>query len=102
MTIMIGSDRHIERAVAELASGASEALKRLARVAYDARWSWSADGSATFEAVNPERWARTEFNPRRQLTETHRSTLARAAADAAIVGRGRSGQGLSRHRRRGS
>jgi len=84
---MIAGDRDIERAVAELAAGLPEPLQPLARVAYDYRWSWSADGAATFEAVNPERWTRTGFNPRRQLAETRRSTLDRAAADAAIVAR---------------
>jgi len=87
MTIMIAGDRDIERAVVELAAGLPKPLQPLARVAFDYRWSWSADGAATFEAVNPERWARTGSNPRRQLTETDRSALDRAAADTAIVGR---------------
>jgi glycogen phosphorylase len=84
---MFAGDRDLERAVAELAAALPEALEPLARIAYDYRWSWSADGPATFEAVDPERWARTGFNPRRLLTEAHRSTLARAAADAALVAR---------------
>jgi glycogen phosphorylase len=84
---MFAGDRDLERAVAELAAALPEALQPLARIAYDYRWSWSADGPATFEAVDPERWARTGFNPRRLLTEAHRSTLARAAADAALVAR---------------
>jgi starch phosphorylase len=82
---MFAGDRDLELAVAELAAGLPEALQPLARIAYDYRWSWAADGAATFEAVDPDRWARTGHNPRRLLAETRRSTLARAAADAALV-----------------
>ena len=84
---MFAGERDIERAVAELEQVLPEGLRLLARVAYDYRWSWSVDGPATFEAIDPERWARCGANPRRLLTETHRLVLDRAAADAAVVAR---------------
>jgi starch phosphorylase len=70
-----------------LAEALPEALRPLARVAYDYRWSWSADGAATFAAIDAERWGRCAGNPRRLLVEATRSTLQRAAADAALVAR---------------
>ncbi len=84
---MFAGDHDMEFAVAELAAALPEPLQPLARVAYDYRWSWSADGVACFEALDAERWARCANNPRRLLTETPRATLARAAADAAYIGR---------------
>jgi starch phosphorylase len=84
---MYAGDRDLERAVAELAAGLPEPLQPLARVAYDYRWSWAVDGAATFAAIDPERWVRSGSNPRRLLTETPRSTLARAAASDEFVGR---------------
>ena len=84
---MFPGDHDIENAVVELAAGLPEPLQPLARVAYDYRWSWSVDGAATFEAIDAERWGRIGSNPIRLLTEAPRATLARAAADAALVGR---------------
>jgi glycogen phosphorylase len=84
---MFPGDHDIDRAVADLAAGLPEPLRPLARVAYNYRWSWSAAGAATFAAIDPERWARTGCNPRRLLTETHRSMLDRAAEDAGFLGR---------------
>jgi starch phosphorylase len=86
MTIYSG-DRDLARAVVELAAALPEPLQPLARVAYDYRWSWAVDGAPTFEAIDPERWVRTGCNPLRLLTETPRSTLARAAVNTEIVGR---------------
>ncbi|MDO9195200.1 alpha-glucan family phosphorylase [Rhodoferax sp.] len=83
---MFAGDHDIERAVVELEALLPEPLRPLARIAYDYRWSWSADGAAMFESIDPDRWARTGHNPRRLLTETHPSMLERAAADAGFVG----------------
>ncbi|MEO8120055.1 MAG: DUF3417 domain-containing protein, partial [Rhodoferax sp.] len=83
---MFAGDHDIARAVLELAAMLPEPLRPLARVAYDYRWSWTADGAALFESIDPERWARAGHNPRRLLTETHRVMLERAAADASFVG----------------
>ncbi len=84
---MFPGDHDIDRAVAELAAGLPEPLRPLARIAYNYRWSWSTAGAATFEEIDPDRWARTGCNPRRLLTETHRSMLDRAAGDAGFLGR---------------
>ncbi|MDO8449605.1 MAG: alpha-glucan family phosphorylase [Rhodoferax sp.] len=83
---MFAGDHDIERAVVELEALLPEPLRPLARIAYNYRWSWSADGAAMFDAIDPDRWARTGHNPRRLLTETHPSMLERAAADAGFVG----------------
>lgn len=82
---MFAGDHDIERAVAELEENLPEPLRPLARVAYNYRWSWSTDGAAMFEAIDPERWARTGHNPRRLLTETHRAMLERAAEDTGFA-----------------
>lgn len=55
---MFPGDDDVERAVSELARMLPDALQPLARVAYDYRWSWSADGDAVFRAIDPDRWAR--------------------------------------------
>lgn len=83
---MFAGDQDIERAVMELASFLPESLRPLARVAYNYRWSWTTDGAAMFEAIDPERWVRCGRNPRRLLSETPPSMLARACADAGFVG----------------
>ena len=84
---MYAGDFDMTRAIAELAAFLPESLQPLARIAYDYRWSWSVDGAAMFEAIDPERWEHTGHNPRRLLTETHPSMLDRAAADAGFVAR---------------
>jgi len=84
---MFRGDVDIERAVADLALALPEPLRPLARVAFDYRWAWSADGAATFMALDPDRWARSGGNPRRTLTETPRARLEQAAGDAAFVAR---------------
>ena len=83
---MWAGDHDMERAVNELAQVLPEPLRALARIAYDYRWSWSKDGAAMFEAIDPPRWARTGHNPRRLLTETHPTLLASAAANSGFVG----------------
>jgi len=82
---MFPGDHDVDRAVAELAASLPEPLRPLARIAYNYRWSWSDVGAATFERIDPERWIRTGCNPRRLLTETHRSMLDRAAEDPGFV-----------------
>lgn len=84
--MMFAGDHDIERAVAELASRLPDALRPLARVAFDYRWSWAEDGPAMFESIDPERWARCGHNPRRLLTETPDSMLVRAADNAGFTG----------------
>ena len=84
---MYKGDRDLERAIAELGCELPAPLQPLARVAYDYRWSWALDGPATFDALDSERWMRSGCNPLRMLSETPHATLARAAADAALVAR---------------
>lgn len=84
---MFPGDLDVLRAVAELAAELPPALRPLARVAYNYRWAWSEDGAATFRAIDPDRWARCDANPRRLLTETDCATLERAARDPAFVAR---------------
>jgi starch phosphorylase len=83
---MFPGDHDLRRAIVELEACLPLPLRPLARVAYDFRWTWTADGAAMFESIDPDRWARAGHNPRRLLTETHPSMLARAAADAGFVG----------------
>ena len=82
---MFPGDHDLRRAIVELEACLPAPLRPLARVAYDFRWTWTADGAAMFESIDPARWARTGHNPRRLLTETHPSMLERAAADAGFV-----------------
>ena len=84
---MFAGDRDLDAAVAELAAALPQALQPLARVAFDYRWSWAADGPDTFAAIDAAHWSRCGANPRRLLTEALPSTLRRAADDAALVGR---------------
>jgi starch phosphorylase len=84
---MFAGDRDIDAAVAELAAALPHVLQPLARAAFDYRWSWSADGPATFAAIDPDHWLRCGCNPRRLLTEVSQSALRRAAGDASLVAR---------------
>lgn len=84
---MFPGDDDMADAVAELGQALPERLRPLAQVAYDYRWAWSADGAATFQAIDADAWARTGANPRRLLTETSRRHLARAEGDPALVDR---------------
>jgi starch phosphorylase len=82
---MFPGDHDLRRAIVELEACLPAPLRALARVAYDFRWTWTADGAALFESIDPDRWARVGHNPRRLLTETAPSMLARAAQDGAYV-----------------
>ncbi len=84
---MFAGERDIDAAVAELAAALPHALQPLARAAFDYRWSWSADGPATFAAIDRDHWLRCGSNPRRLLTEVPQSALQRAAGDATLVAR---------------
>ena len=84
---MYPGDSDIDRAVDALAQRLPAALRPLARVAYDYRWSWSADGAAVFRDIDPARWARCGANPLRLLTETPAARLQQAADDAALTHR---------------
>ena len=83
---MFAGDQDTARAILELEAFLPEPLRPLARVAYNYRWSWTSDGAAMFEAIDPERWVRCGRNPRRLLSETPAPMLSRAANDAGYVG----------------
>jgi glycogen phosphorylase len=84
---VIAGERDLNRAAAELASRVPERLGVLARLAYNYRWSWWPGGPALFEAVDPDRWARTGYNPVHLLQEASTGALLRAAADDDLVAR---------------
>ncbi len=84
---MLAGDHDLEAATAELAERLPEPLVPLARVAYNYRWSWAADGPACFAALDPDRWARVGGNPVRMLRETTRPRLEQAAADRDLTAR---------------
>jgi glycogen phosphorylase len=70
-----------------LAEQLPDALRPLARLAYNAWWSWQPDGEALWRALDPERWVQCGRNPVRLLREAPRRTLLRAAGDRALVRR---------------
>lgn len=82
---MFPGDHDLHRAIVDLEACLPAPLRPLARISYDFRWTWTLDGAAMFESIDPGRWARAGHNPRRLLTETHPSILKRAAADADFV-----------------
>jgi glycogen phosphorylase len=79
----------IDRAAEALSERVPPELAPLARAAYNLRWSWTADGAATFARLDRRRWQLCNENPVRLLTEAPLHALQRAAADADLVERGR-------------
>ena len=77
----------IERAASALASRLPWPLAVLARLAYNYRWAWLADGPDVFRAVDPRRWRMCGGNPVRLLQETSAEALLRAASDPGLVAR---------------
>ena len=77
----------VERAAAEVASRLPDELAPLARLAYNYRWSWLPDGAELFRSIDQQRWELCLHNPVRLLQEVPAGTLARAAADGALVER---------------
>jgi starch phosphorylase len=78
----------IDGAAEALAGRVPDALRPLARAAYNLRWSWTPGGAETFRAIDPRRWELCGENPVRLLTETSTAALERAAADPDLVARG--------------
>jgi starch phosphorylase len=79
--------RDVARAANSLASRLPESLAGLARLAYNYRWSWQADGDGLFRTIDPRRWHRVGANPVRLLQEASGEALARAAEDRGFVER---------------
>lgn len=84
---MFPGDHDIEAAVDELAAALPERLVALARIAYDYRWVWSADGPALFAGLDPDRWHSVGHNPVRFLVGAPRALLERVNDDDTIVAR---------------
>ena len=84
---MTAGAEDIVRAASALTSRLPWPLGVLARLAYNYRWAWLADGPDVFRAVDPDRWRACGRNPVRLLQETSAEALLRAAGDAALVAR---------------
>jgi glycogen phosphorylase len=75
------------RRVEELEGRLVPALRPLAGLAYDYRWSWHADGADLFAAVDPARWAFVRENPVRFLTGLPHDAQLAAERDAGLADR---------------
>jgi starch phosphorylase len=73
--------------ITELEARLPDALKPLAPVAYNYRWSWLPDGEATFRDINPHRWELIGQNPVRFLSELWPSTKEHAERDEQLQAR---------------
>ncbi|MGO9497081.1 MAG: alpha-glucan family phosphorylase [Solirubrobacteraceae bacterium] len=80
-------DEELGRRAADLAGRLPEALAPLARVAYNYRWCWYADGKDVFRSIDQGRWEMCGENPVRLLQEVSGEALARAAGDPALLAR---------------
>ena len=77
----------VDAAAEALGMRLPEALRPLARIAYNYRWSWLPDGRAVFADLAPHRWEACGSNPVRMLQELSARRLEQAAADEAYVAR---------------
>jgi starch phosphorylase len=88
VTITLNNGREdIRRAAEELARGLEPALAPLAHLAYNYRWSWTADARELFASVDPDRFELCSENPVRLLQESPGPVLRRAAGDPALIAR---------------
>ena len=76
-------------AAEDLSERIPDALAPLARVAYNYRWTWAADGPEVFRGVDSERFDLCMRNPVRLLQESPARVLNRAAENADLVARAR-------------
>ena len=79
--------RDIEQAVAVLGDRLPPAIRALARVAYDLRWSWTPDGPDVFGDIDPLLWPRCHGNPLAIIERATPRRLRALADDAAYVAR---------------
>jgi starch phosphorylase len=79
--------RDIERAAAELAERLPEALRPLARVAFNYRWSWIPGGADVFRDMDPSLWARGQGNPRAMIEGLPPHRMQELAGDPGYVAR---------------
>ena len=80
-------DRDLALAVDDLGARLPEPLLPLAEIAFDLGWTWAPDGTATFAAVDPDRWERSGANAVSLLRDVPQSRLRAAAADPSLVAR---------------
>jgi glycogen phosphorylase len=77
----------IERAAAELAERIPDALRPLAQLAYNYRWSWMPGGPELFRSLDAGRFDACCQNPVRLLQEASMRVLRRAAGDQYLLER---------------
>ena len=70
-----------------LAERLPEALRPLAPLAYNYRWSWARDGDRVFRDLDPFRWELAGRNPARFLADLWPSSMAEAVRDDALLER---------------
>lgn len=87
LTIVRDGSGDVQRAATELAQRLPAPLAPFARLAYNYRWSWMPGGAELFRALDPARFEACSQNPVRLLQEASSATLARAAADEALIER---------------
>jgi uncharacterized protein DUF3417 len=80
-------DEELDRRAADLTRRLPASLAPLARIAYNYRWCWYPDGKEVFRSIDPGRWDVCGENPVRLLREASGESLARAAADHALLAR---------------
>jgi starch phosphorylase len=85
MSASLPGAEDLRRAADQLAARLPHGLAPLARVAYNYRWSWLADGERLFAEVDPDRWEMCGHNPVRLLQEAPSAALWRAASNADLA-----------------
>ncbi|HYL08392.1 MAG TPA: alpha-glucan family phosphorylase [Candidatus Udaeobacter sp.] len=78
-------DADLQAEISDLASRVPVQLYPLVELAYNYRWSWTREGSALFQSVDPHRWELCAGNPVRLLEEAPVHSLAAAASDVRFV-----------------
>lgn len=74
----------LARRAADLAENLPNALKPLASIAYNYRWSWHPGAEDVFREINPHRWDLAGANPVKFLSDLWPSTRANAERDGAL------------------
>ena len=62
-------------------------LRPLAALATNLWWCWQPEASALFEAIDPERWERSEHNPVKLLRDASPGRLEQLSNDSGLVSR---------------
>ena len=81
------AEAELGRRAADLAVRLPDPLAPLARIAYNYRWCWYADGKDVFRSIDEDRWQLCGENPVRLLQEVSSEKLARAAGDRDLLAR---------------